>query len=168
MALFLNYHSVKIMNKKPTQLKSLTGNPGKRPLADNEPKPKAIIPKIPKELDKVAVKAWKRLAPTLHKLGLLTEIDGDSFGNLCQIRSRLVKINEELKKKNSLVEIETIEVSKDITIERERISNYVKLEQKYYQLFRLYAADFGLSPRGRTGLVVSGEKEISDFENLLD
>ena len=32
---------------KPTRLKLLTGNPGKRPLNDDEPQPQAAIPECP-------------------------------------------------------------------------------------------------------------------------
>lgn len=139
------------MNRKPTDLKLLHGNPGKRQL-DDEPKPKKMIPERPKDMDEGAVKIWKKLAPKLSQLGLLTEVDGDSLRNLCQIRSRLEKIyNGIAANGGELISTE-----------------YTKLEKQYLQLYRLYAADFGLSPRGRTGLSVGGEKKTSEFENLLD
>ena len=41
---------------KPTHLKVLAGNPGKRPLPKNEPKPKPIAPRCPQWLDPIARK----------------------------------------------------------------------------------------------------------------
>jgi hypothetical protein len=39
---------------KPTPVKVLTGNPGKRPLNKNEPRPDVLIPECPPELGPVA------------------------------------------------------------------------------------------------------------------
>ena len=36
---------------KPTKLKLLAGNPGKRPLNENEPEPEAVAPSVPAHLD---------------------------------------------------------------------------------------------------------------------
>ena len=52
----------------PTALKILTGNRGKRPLNENEPKPKVKKLKPPEYLDKVAKKEWSRIAPILPDL----------------------------------------------------------------------------------------------------
>lgn len=40
----------------PTQLKVLNGNPGKRPLNQNEPKPKPVMPECPSWLNGYAKK----------------------------------------------------------------------------------------------------------------
>lgn len=168
------------MNRKPSELKLMNGNPGKRPIRDNEPRPKSIIPKMPKDIDRDAAKTWKRLAPALHKLGLLTELDGDALAHLCQIRSRVmvihqaikdnqaIKGNQGIKNNDLLLDTEISTDSEGREHRRVRVSLYTKLEKQYYQLFRLYASDFGLTPRGRAGLAVSGDKDLSDFENLLD
>jgi len=50
---------------KPTRLKMLTGNPGKRPLNPNEPRPEATIPDAPAELSAGARAEWDRLAADL-------------------------------------------------------------------------------------------------------
>ena len=60
---------------KPTRLKLITGNPGKRRLNEREPKPKAVVPRCPVELCDAAKKEWRRIGKQLAVLGLLTEID---------------------------------------------------------------------------------------------
>jgi len=64
---------------KPTAIKILEGNPGKRPLNLNEPKPLQIAPECPDWLLDEAKKEWKRLAPELERLGLLTILDMAAF-----------------------------------------------------------------------------------------
>src|SRR5262245_42670989 len=63
---------------KPTALKLLCGNAGRRPVNHHEPKPKrAKHLRTPTELDEHGKKFWKRYAPKLKTLGLLSEIDLD-------------------------------------------------------------------------------------------
>jgi P27 family predicted phage terminase small subunit len=55
----------------------LRGNPGRRPINANEPQPEipAKPPAPPAFLDDYARDEWKRVAPELHRLGLLTKVD---------------------------------------------------------------------------------------------
>ena len=130
---------------KPTTLKLIEGNPGKRPLPENEPTPYPKAPECPDDIDSGAQDVWKRLGPKLERLGLLTETDGDLFSMLCQIRSRLVWIHQEIDKGD----------------EKKR-SFLLKEERLYSALLRQYATEFGLSPRGRVGLTVAGREVESD------
>lgn len=144
---------------KPTALKLLEGNRGKRDLPTDEPKPRPIAPPVPSDIDTQAKKVWHRLAPKLEKLGLLTETDGDAFANLCQIRSRLIAIHNFVKKDNKSLVQESEKPSPDGGVFYEyKPSPYIIMEKQYYDLFRKYAAEFGLTPRGRVGLSV-GSKE---------
>lgn len=154
--------------RKPTQLKIFEGNPGKRPLPSNEPKPEAKAPECPDDLCLEARKVWNRLAPTLERLGLLTEIDGDNFAALCQIRARLVDIHRKLKKEGMelIQEIEKVDKRGNLWVER-RPNPYITLERQYFQLLRSYASEFGLTPRGRTGLTVGSTTGYEDGADLL-
>lgn len=60
---------------KPTRLKVLTGNPGKRPLNQTEPRPEITVPDCPIELGEVARREWNRLVGELAALKLLTNFD---------------------------------------------------------------------------------------------
>ena len=55
---------------KPTHLKVISGNPGKRPLNLHEPKPAPAMPTCPAHLNPSAKEEWKRLARQLYHLGL--------------------------------------------------------------------------------------------------
>ena len=69
---------------KPTNLKLIQGNPGRRPLNDDVKFDVASdVPKPPAYLDRRAKTEWKRLAPVVFKTGLLTEGDLAAFGAYC-------------------------------------------------------------------------------------
>ena len=69
---------------KPTRLKILAGNPGKRALPKLEPKPRGLAV-CPGWLNPVAVMVWEELAPGLKEVGLLTSADAEQFGVLCTL-----------------------------------------------------------------------------------
>ena len=148
---------------KPTNLKVLEGNRGKRPLPEDEPKPLPKAPKILPDIDDNAKKIWKRLAPKLERLGLLTELDGDNFAILCQIRSRLETIHKFIREENkSLVQITERPDIDSGTRKEIKPSPYVVMEKQYYELFRKFSKEFGLSPVGRVGLTVGSGKDKGD------
>jgi hypothetical protein len=75
----------------PTALKLLKGNPGKRPLNAQEPKPEAGcempaylrakgMAKRPREL-------WAEESPALIRMGVLAAVDGRAFARLCVLWS---------------------------------------------------------------------------------
>lgn len=75
---------------KPTRLKILAGNPGRRPLPKDEPKPSGTATR-PSWLNREAIKVWEDLAPGGYALGLLTSRDGEAFGMLCTLASEFRK-----------------------------------------------------------------------------
>ena len=60
---------------KPTALKKLEGNPGKRKLNTKEPIPAKGMPNCPEWLLPEAKKEWERLADLMNQMGVLTEVD---------------------------------------------------------------------------------------------
>ena len=72
---------------KPTRLRVIEGNKGKRPLPKNEPQPEPGA-KAPRGLSPKAKVAWQSLAPKLDRLGILTEIDALAFATFCETFAR--------------------------------------------------------------------------------
>ncbi|KAF1084849.1 Phage terminase, small subunit [Sporotomaculum syntrophicum] len=143
---------------KPTHLKVLEGNPGRRPLNKNEPKPKPVAPKCPAWLDKEAKHEWKRVAPELEKLGLLTIVDGTALAAYCQAYSRWVAAEKVLTTEGMTYETETGYI-------RQRPE--VGIVQKYLNLIKLYCAEFGLTPSARSRMTLPGEDKDDD-DGILD
>ena len=98
---------------KPTHLKVLEGNPGKRALNKDEPKPQAKIPSCPSHLDKEAKAEWRRISKELLQLNLLTAIDRAALAAYCMAWSRWVYAEEKI---NQLVELEKQATAKAIEL----------------------------------------------------
>src|SRR5258708_5182575 len=73
---------------KPTRIKILSGNPGKRPLPKNDVKPPKQIPRPSPILQGLARKEWWHIAPLLYDAGLLTKIDVPALATYCQCYAR--------------------------------------------------------------------------------
>lgn len=82
--------------RKPTALRVLEGNRGKRALPRNEPQPRPICPDIPEYLSGHGVAKWNEQAPRLESTGVLTEVDGDVLGMYCYAYERFMRADEEL------------------------------------------------------------------------
>lgn len=84
--------------KKPTHLKLVEGNKGKRAINKSEPDPDYLNDlRPPSYLPEFAVSVWNDLAPKLRKAKLLTELDVESVVQLCisiaQYRHATQKLN---------------------------------------------------------------------------
>jgi phage terminase small subunit len=73
---------------KPTALKIIQGNPGKRPLNRHEPKPAPRCAR-PKFLNGRAARIWDEYAPELERIGVLTAVDGHLFAAWCTLAAEL-------------------------------------------------------------------------------
>jgi phage terminase small subunit len=74
---------------KPVRLRLIQGNPGKRRLP-KEPQPEIAktCPEPPLFVTGEAADEWKRLAPELFRLGLLTQVDLGAFAIYCTTFAR--------------------------------------------------------------------------------
>lgn len=69
---------------KPTALKLITGNPGKRALPVGEPKLEPSEPSAPDFLNAEAKVEWKRVCHELYLAGVMTELDRGILAAYCQ------------------------------------------------------------------------------------
>lgn len=145
---------------KPTALKVLEGNPGKRELNENEPKPKPKAPSCPKWLEDEAKKEWRRMSKQLEGLGLLTEVDMTAFAGYCQAYARWKQSEEFITKHGAIVKTP---------------SGYwqqvpqVSIAQTYLRIMNRFCEQFGLTPSSRSRLTAdNGNSDDDDImENLL-
>ena len=148
---------------KPTAIKQLEGNPGKRPLNKNEPKPqgKAICPSW---LLPDAKKEWRRMSSQLSKLGLLTSVDQTAFAVYCQAYARWKEAEEILKEKGL-----TFERKDPDKGEYSQQRPEVAIAHKMMEKIRSFCAEFGLTPSSRSRMSLPGDKDDDrEFEDLLD
>ena len=88
----------------PTALKVLEGDRGKgrRPINKEEPTPPQENVKCPEWLMPEAKKEWKRLAPSLIAMGILTEHDMEAFAGYCQAYARWREAEEFLSQHGTI------------------------------------------------------------------
>ena len=87
---------------KPTPIKLLEANPGKRRLNPNEPHLKLAKPRCPEHLDEVAQREWKRVVRILMRMRVLTEADQVMLGIWCQTYSTMIDAQDKLKQAGTL------------------------------------------------------------------
>src|SRR5262249_24203189 len=92
---------------KPTRLKALTGNPGKRPLNSAELNPEPAVPECPAELGPVARREWDRLVGELAALRLLTNLDRAALAAYCGAHSLSAQAVEAIHKHRTMIKSPT-------------------------------------------------------------
>ncbi|EHN13428.1 phage terminase small subunit P27 family [Clostridium sporogenes] len=144
---------------KPTAIKIIEGNPGKRPLNKNEPKPQKKAPRCPGWLEDDAKKEWRRMAKQMEHLGTLTEIDMAAFAGYCQAYARWKEAEEFVTKHGAIVKTP---------------SGYwqqvpqVSIAQTYLKIMNKFCEQFGLTPSSRSRIITdSNENEDDKMELLL-
>jgi P27 family predicted phage terminase small subunit len=145
---------------KPTALKILGGNPGKRPLNSLEPRPRssAKVPRPPSFLSKEAKKEWRRVAPGLHEMGLLTEVDVAALAAYCQAFARW-QVAEQMLTDEGMT----------FVTEKGYVGQHpaVAIARQSWQVIKQFAAEFGMTPSARGRMTLPEPKEIDPFEEYL-
>jgi P27 family predicted phage terminase small subunit len=144
---------------KPTALKVLQGNPGHQKLNTNEPKPQPIAPICPSWLPPGAKRYWKLYASKLEDLGLLTEVDGLDFQNLCLAAWQIEEAAKVLKKQGLVMKMGS-------GYEQQRPE--VGIVNNCSATIAKLGAKFGLSPADRVGLGVKPREQKSKFQAYLE
>jgi P27 family predicted phage terminase small subunit len=82
----------------PTNVKIFRGNPGHYPLNEYEPRPPTKMPICPDHLQGRAREEWRRISKQLHRIGLLTIIDGAALAGYCEAYGRWADATEQVAK----------------------------------------------------------------------
>ena len=147
---------------KPTEIKILEGNLGRRPLNINEPKPKFQIPKCPSWLSDVARKEWRRVVPELERLGLLTCVDGAALEGYCQAYGRWVEAEQFMSAHGTIFKTPSGYIQQ---------VPQVAIAQKYLAIVKGFYSEFGLTPSSRSRMEVPNQDnkhEESEADSYLD
>lgn len=152
---------------EPTNLKIIKGNPGKRPLNKNEPKPKPIKPECPEWLNEHAKKMWEKISPELDRMGLFTMIDGEAFSVACQSYGIWVECEEILKEKGRVMVIERVDKGGNPIGEYEQTRPEVSIGNNALKNFKTFCSEFGLTPSSRSGIEIQKDGVEDSFADLL-
>lgn len=145
---------------KPTVIKLITGNPGRKPLPVNEPKPRRGIPAMPGHLKAEARREWARMADELAAVGLLTVVDRAALAAYCQSYADWVRAEGELRRHGMVTKGATKRVTRkkhgtgDIETEETGgtlgVSPWVKIRDNALRQMHRFLAEFGMTPASRS------------------
>jgi P27 family predicted phage terminase small subunit len=140
---------------KPTRLKVLTGNPGKRPLNEAEPRPEPVVPDCPPELGEVARREWNRLATELGPLRIITNLDRGALASYCGAYALWAESMEAIQKYGSMIKSPS-----GFPVQ----SPYLAIANRQTEIMMRIASEFGFTPASRSRISTSTPVEPS----LLD
>ena len=144
---------------KPTRLKMLTGNPGKRPLNEDEPRPEAAIPDCPAELSPMARKEWERLIVELCALRLLTHLDRAALAAYCGAYALWAEATEAIQKYGAMIKSPT-----GYPIQ----SPYLSIANRQAELMMRIASEFGFTPASRSRISTPSLAQPTLFDRPLN
>ena len=117
--------------RKPTALRLLSGNPGKRPIPAAEPTFEPCDTAMPDWLTGEAAALWDKLANALHSNGMLTHASKDNLAVYCDV------LGSYIDKRRSGGEADI----------------------KLLQQIRMMAREFGFTPSSQASVSTPGKKD---------
>lgn len=137
---------------KPTALKVLEGNPGKRPLNGQEPHAPVRVPSCPAVLGSEARKEYRRAAKLLVQMGVVTEADRAALAAYAMAYGRWVEAERNVAE-NGMIQK---------TSNGNLIQNpYLSVANRALEQMVKIAAEFGMTPAARSKLHVEPHEEES-------
>lgn len=143
---------------KPTALKELAGNPGRRPLNQREPKPQPKLAPCPAWLTGEGRKEYRRLGRVLVDMGVMTTIDRTSFVMRCEAWGRYVDARAQVAKLGTVVK----------TANGNLIQNpYLPVMNKALEQVAKFDSEFGLTPSSRSRVQVQAADAGPSLAEIL-
>lgn len=148
---------------KPTGLKVITGNPGKRALNKAEPKPTIPLGDPPAHLSKDAIEEWDRVTGELVASKIATGLDVQALAAYCQAYGRWAEAERTLAKMKNEAGGLIIKTTSGNLIQ----NPLVGVANKAMADMVRYAAEFGMTPSARSRVeMVGGGAEVNPFAAL--
>ena len=136
---------------KPSALKRLEGTYRPDRAARNELELPVGLPEAPNWLDLEARNEWARVVPVLHETGVLTTLDGGRLADYCMTHSLAIKATRRYQREGLVIRSpQGIKAHPAVAIAKDARAQA-----------RILAAEFGLTPSGRSRVSVP-EKRPSD------
>ena len=140
----------------PTKLKLLKGVSPYR-INDKEPKPKSVSGALPSgwgaHMSDGAKRFWKRYAPVLSNLGVLTEADLPAFRILSELWAQWVGTQSMMRKS-----------AKDPKL----VLSYIQVAKLIETQVLRYLQEFGMTASSRGNIVVVGQNDDDEDRGFLD
>ena len=146
---------------KPTALKLVTGNPGKRAINKNEPKPTVGTPKMPSHLPPKAKTYWKDVSKLLSEMGVLTVADGKALEQLCNTYCEWRDHLKDIQRDGTTYWAET-QSGKLL-----KANPSVAMASDAQKRIKSFMVEFGLTPSSRTRIKAETPTTVDPLEEYL-
>ena len=143
---------------KPTELKKLAGNPGRRPLNRNEAHIPRKLPRCPSHLSDEGKREWRRIVGYLYDAGLLTAVDAQALAMYCETVALWIEATRQVNASGLVGKTKNGNIIQNPYLS---IANGAKREALRFM------QEFGLTPASRARIVV-GDKGMQREESLAD
>ena len=142
---------------KPTAVKLVQGNPGKRPLNDAEPKPERSSARAPRGLGAEGARFWRRYAPGLAALGVLTEVDEPAFRMAAEHYEVALRAAQQLHEEELVLESRDGPKKNPLT----------QILRDNSTALRAFLTEFGMTPASRSKIRIESEEQPSLADELF-
>lgn len=141
---------------KPTRVKEIQGNPGKRGLNPDEPKPGVPV-KRPRGLARGPRRLWDEVAPDLERVGVMTGWDTFAFRLLAEHYAFALEAADQLRDEGLTVDGRDGPKKNPVaTVFKENGMAALRI-----------MTEFGMTPSSRTRLSIpEGAEQLSLFEEI--
>lgn len=152
-------------NRKPTAIKKLLNNPGKRKLNDLEPEPPKGIPEMPKFLALEGRAEWNRIVPILKDMNVLTVADGKALAAYCSSYAQLVMAEAAISKYGIL----NATLDQVTGVAELKVNPAVRIKSDALRQMKSFLLEFGLTPASRSKLKINANTDPADaLDDLFD
>lgn len=153
---------------KPSKLKLLEGNPGKRHV-NKEPEPQVGLPDMPAWLGEfpVAVEEWHREGNILAGMGVLTVADSGTFATRCYLASQIQEMAHDIQTEGRVAYSARMDSLGNEVMDAKANPKTIQLKNLITE-YRQIGSLLGLDPSSRTKLSVDMEAgKKSKFSDLI-
>lgn len=149
--------------RTPTALRLVKGNPSKRAINKNEPKPPSGVPPIPKHFNKQEKYWFKRVGEELDCANVITKLDGMAL-------ELLIGAYVEWRKHRDVID----QVGETYNVTNMQGETLVKahprvvmMEKAWMRVHRMLS-EFGMTPSARSKVSSEGKGEADPLEEFLN
>lgn len=139
---------------KPSHLRVVGGNAGKRPLNKSEPKPRREMPSPPAHLSPEARVAWGRFSAMLDRIGVLTEADAAALEQMAETYAELVALRADIAA-NGRFQVVTTKSGDEMERMRPAYAALMDADRR----LKAWLVEFGKTPAARSKVKAHGDQD---------
>ncbi len=143
---------------KPSHIRLMEGNPGKRPVNKSEPKPASGKPYCPRELSDEAKKEWKRIVSELDDMGLASKADRAALALYCDAWAMWREACDQIAEQG----LTTLSPNGHLMQ-----SPYVSIRNNAFKQIKSMLTEFGLTPSSRSRVSVPAKEEEDPLQAFM-